>query len=191
VWKRGPDLPIAVHGIQPAFDESSNTVFVAGGGMLAGGGQSTNLQIMSIAIQPTPPPPTFDPATSPTTAFQEELDSVSFGPAEIVGDLPPDHAASESQGLAFENKLYYFGDCLPLASERAALVRAGWRLRSTMCVRACVRAYVWCGVCVCTGLTLSCIPDVHVVCRWLLERLATHEQGSVRIYSLYGTVDSS
>lgn len=109
--------------------------------MLAGGGQSTNLQIMSIAIQPTPPPPTFDPTTSPTTAFQEELDSVSFGPAEIVGDLPPDHAASESQGLAFENKLYYFGDYLPsLLNVPSSCVLAGVRVRQCVCLCACVRA---------------------------------------------------
>lgn len=53
-WTEGPPLPVPVHGIFPVFHETSSSVFVAGGGVVAAYSQSTHLQILSVAG--TPPP---------------------------------------------------------------------------------------------------------------------------------------
>jgi hypothetical protein len=51
-WARGPDIPIGVHGMSPAYDAGTNRVYVAGGGVVAAGSQSNHFQILGISSAP-------------------------------------------------------------------------------------------------------------------------------------------
>eukprot|EP00035_Acanthoeca_spectabilis_P014745 m.286417 g.286417 ORF g.286417 m.286417 type:complete len:929 (-) comp16210_c0_seq2:80-2866(-) len=56
-----------------------------------------------VTSAPVLPGDTASPVTVPG------LTSISFGAAEVVGNLPGNHNAAESQGVGFEGSLYYFG----------------------------------------------------------------------------------
>jgi hypothetical protein len=113
-WTYGPQMPVAVHGEQPVFHASSNTVLVTGGGVIAGYSQSNFLQVLSAAevvVSPTAPPTSAPTARDgcaaggvPPVAGRGVPTTVQWEAGAMTNI---DHR--EASGLVYDSKLWVFG----------------------------------------------------------------------------------
>lgn len=115
-WRTLEPMATARHGIQAAT--CNDTVYVAAGGTVQGGGGATNVHEVFALDEPQPCP---DPLDTFTEIEWTELD-------------PDPHPRAEAQGIAVGDRLYVFGGfehawnpyCTTLTSHAYDTVSAGW-----------------------------------------------------------------
>jgi hypothetical protein len=97
LWTNGPQLPIGVHGMQPVFHTPSNTVFVTGGGVIAGYSQSRHLQVLSATQIVAPPAAPTAPRTVVTTYNEMSPRGCCRTSTDGSGDQATPFPASEKE----------------------------------------------------------------------------------------------
>jgi hypothetical protein len=156
-WARGPDIPIGVHGMSPAFDAGTNRVYVAGGGVVAAGSQSNHLQILGITAAST---------AASTVASTEGIGSASTAAStEGIVELTPAPATI----VVVVRNVFCAGEGLTCTCNGHVTYGSGDQLTDPRAVAGTVE---------CTNAVFGDpIPNIYKECRCITETAETVDAG--------------